>query len=103
MGINNKIDEIRSKPEHIRVRYVWGTVAICMLFILVLWIFSVKDIFNSMNIQSESSGSCLTDIKKGFEDQGQETPSIKEIMDQASQRMEEGMIIQENKLQENER
>lgn len=91
MGINNKIDEIRNKPEYIRVRYVWGAVAICMFFILVLWIFSVKDLFNNMNIQSESSGSCLTDIKKDFEEQGSKTPSIREIMDQAGQRMEEGI------------
>lgn len=91
MSINRKLDEIRNKPEHIRVRYVWGIVAICMFFILVLWIFSVKDIFNNMNSQSESSGSCLTDIKKGFEEQGRETPSIKEIMNQAGQRMEAGL------------
>lgn len=91
MGINSKINEIINKPEHIRVRYVWGAVAICMLFILVLWIISVKDIFNNMNIRPESSGSCLTDIKKGFEEQGQNTPSIKEIMGQAGQRMEAGL------------
>lgn len=102
MNINKKLNEIRKKPEHIRVYCVWGAVAVCMLFILILWVFSVKDIFNNMRAHSGSSGSCLTDIKKGLEEQGQDAPSIKEVMDQASQKIEEGIIIQENELQENE-
>ena len=97
MDINKKIDEIRNKPEHIRLRYVWGAMAVSMFFILILWIFSVRDIFRNMNTQVDSSESCLTDIKKGFEEQGQNSaPSIKEIMGQASQRIEEGIITQEN-------
>jgi urea transporter len=42
MGLYEKIEEIRSKPEHIRMRYVWAMVAITMLFVLVIWFFSLK-------------------------------------------------------------
>jgi len=55
MDINKKIEEIRQKPEHERVRYVWGMVAISMFFIIVLWVVSLKDTFN--NKQSPVSDS----------------------------------------------
>jgi predicted PurR-regulated permease PerM len=42
MGIQNKIEEIRKKPEHIRLRYVWAMVAISMFFIIIIWFFSLK-------------------------------------------------------------
>ncbi len=61
MGIHKKIEEIRQKPEHQRVRYVWMAVAICMFFLVILWIFSVKDLFNREN-QSISDSKSLTEI-----------------------------------------
>lgn len=42
MGISNKIEEIRRKPEHIRLRYVWSLVAVSMFFIIIIWFFSLK-------------------------------------------------------------
>lgn len=42
MGIYDKLEEIRKKPEHIRLRYVWLMVAISMAFILIIWIISLK-------------------------------------------------------------
>jgi len=41
MSIQDKIDEIRKKPEHIRIRYVWMWVAISMVLIIVIWIVSI--------------------------------------------------------------
>lgn len=46
MNINEKIEEIRQKPEHERVRYVWGAVAISMLFVVIIWIVSLKENFS---------------------------------------------------------
>jgi hypothetical protein len=43
MDIYEKIEEIRRKPENIRIRYVWAMVAIGMLFVLIIWLFSLKD------------------------------------------------------------
>jgi hypothetical protein len=41
MNLYEKIEEIRAKPEHVRVRYVWAMVAISMLFVLLIWAFSI--------------------------------------------------------------
>ncbi|HAI74459.1 MAG TPA: hypothetical protein DCS28_02155 [Candidatus Moranbacteria bacterium] len=40
MDLERKIEEIRRKPEHIKLRYVYGMMAISMFFIILLWIFS---------------------------------------------------------------
>ncbi len=42
MSINDKLEEIRKKPEHIRLRYVWAMVAISMVFVILIWFFSLK-------------------------------------------------------------
>jgi hypothetical protein len=42
MNLNEKIEAIRQKPEHIRLRYVWLLVIFCMTFIFIIWIFSLK-------------------------------------------------------------
>jgi hypothetical protein len=42
MSIADKIEEIRKKPEHVRLRYVWFFVVLSMLFVVALWIFSLK-------------------------------------------------------------
>lgn len=42
MSLQNKIEEIRRKPEHIRLRYVWALVAISMFFVIIIWFFSLK-------------------------------------------------------------
>jgi len=43
MSLQNKIEEIRKKPEHIRLRYVWALVAVSMFFIIIIWFFSLKN------------------------------------------------------------
>lgn len=45
MGIQNKIEEIRNQPEHIRMRYVLGSVSVSMVLIGILWIFSLTTSF----------------------------------------------------------
>ena len=54
MNIMDKIEEIRQKPEHIRMRYVWLSVAIVMAFIILVWVFSLKAEFgkerNNINL-----------------------------------------------------
>lgn len=41
MGLLDKVEEIRKKPEYIRMRYVWFFVALSMLLVIILWIFSL--------------------------------------------------------------
>ncbi|MFA6383576.1 MAG: hypothetical protein WCX17_04075 [Parcubacteria group bacterium] len=51
MGLYEKIEEIRGKPEHIRMRYVWAMVAITMIFVVIIWFFSI--------MSSQSPGSLI--------------------------------------------
>ena len=42
VNLTEKLENIRRKPEHIRLRYVWALVAISMFFIIIIWFFSLK-------------------------------------------------------------
>lgn len=42
MNLHHKIEEIRQKPEHIRVRYVWAMVGISMAIVIGIWFISLK-------------------------------------------------------------
>jgi hypothetical protein len=72
MGIQDKIEEIRRKPEHIRIRYVWMWVAICMVLIIAIWIISLV----AQNRRTNSADSLskqqlmeqFQDQKKSIED-----------------------------------
>lgn len=66
MDINSKIEEIRRKPEHIRVRYFWATMIISIIFVLFLWIFSLKENLSSISIQNESTSEITEQIKEEF-------------------------------------
>ena len=80
MGIMDKIENIRQKPEHIRMRYVWFLVTIVMIFILALWIFSLNAEFGKTRrgvdmpqassfpvlMEKESAGIVDSTNKEGF-------------------------------------
>lgn len=40
MGIQHKINQIRQKPEHIRVKYAWFCSIAITFFVVVVWIIS---------------------------------------------------------------
>ena len=48
MSILEKIDKIREKPEHIRMRYVWGFVFSFIIVIIFIWIVSLKSNFENI-------------------------------------------------------
>ena len=54
MDIFDKLEKIRRKPEHIRLRYVWGAVAVCMFFLVFVWIFSLKVNISKINFGSDT-------------------------------------------------
>ncbi|MDH4329976.1 MAG: hypothetical protein OEV93_00275 [Candidatus Moranbacteria bacterium] len=59
MDINKKIEEIRQKPEHVRMQYVLFCVGASMLILFSFWLFSLKSTLSgafSGNTQSE--GTC---------------------------------------------
>lgn len=41
--IERKIEEIRQKPEHVRVWYAWVGVLVMMFFVVLLWIFTLQE------------------------------------------------------------
>ncbi|HBI17386.1 MAG: hypothetical protein UR60_C0007G0010 [Candidatus Moranbacteria bacterium GW2011_GWF2_34_56] len=56
MNITDKIEEIRRKPEHERVRYVWAMVSLSMIFVIFIWFFSFKNMLGSDNKTNSESG-----------------------------------------------
>jgi hypothetical protein len=74
MDINRKLDEIRQKPEHIRIRYVWGAVAVSMVVIFTVWIFSLKASFRSATLESQQNP--VPGIREQIEEQTKNLPSI---------------------------
>lgn len=89
MNISDKIDEIRQKPEHIRLRYVMAMVAISMIFIIAIWIFSLKDSFQAAKSDSPN-------IESQFQGATESLPSIKDLMDKSSQSINEGIKASQN-------
>lgn len=65
MDINKKIEEIRQKPEYIRLRWVWGGVAVSMFFIIIIWVFSLNE---TLNKTKPAENSNLPDIKQSLEE-----------------------------------
>jgi hypothetical protein len=97
MDLNKKIEEIRNKPENIRLRYVWGSVGFCMLFVVIFWAFSIRENLKSINKEVNSPKSCIYEIQEKIGGtSGKSEPSIKEIMNQANQEINEGIISQKN-------
>ncbi|HLN19378.1 MAG TPA: hypothetical protein VK255_04400 [Patescibacteria group bacterium] len=40
--IQSKIDEIRKKPEHIRIRYAWACAAGVTFLVVIIWMISLS-------------------------------------------------------------
>ncbi len=94
MSISDKIEEIRKKPEHIRLRYVWAGVAVVMFFIIIIWIFSLQEAFKNSIPEPEESAS----LKNQWESAKENMPSIEEF----TQNNPQGDINNEITPQENQ-
>lgn len=80
MSLDKKIDQIRKKPEHVRKRYVLASVIFCMIFVLMIWYFSIKTNFsNTGNEQIQ----VFDELQEQFNETGeplQEMPSIEDFV-----------------------
>lgn len=83
MDIQRKIEEIRQKPEHIRLRYVWAMVGISMAIIVGIWILSLRNEYgraasrmNTGNYQGAMSQ--FTEGKQSLEDVMKEFQGVME-------------------------
>jgi len=82
MNIFDKIDEIRRKPEHIRLRYVWASVAVSMVLVIFIWIISLKSGIvknkSNQNSQQDVSGS---EILNNLKESGDALKEMKQGVD----------------------
>lgn len=63
LDIAKKIEEIRKQPQHIRIKYAWMSVAICMGFIFIIWVFSIITMFQGKDTGNSSSNS-MSDLQE---------------------------------------
>jgi hypothetical protein len=107
MRIAERIESIRKQPDHVRLRWVWGSVAFSMLVILAIWIFSITVMFRSgKNDTSQNATDALvSSLKDQTEELGQQTKSLKNFNENISPaKTAEGVSSpQENKSTETER
>lgn len=53
--LERKLEEIRQEPEHVRLRYVWGAVAVIMILLFLFWVMMLRDGFrNSTQADSKA-------------------------------------------------
>lgn len=64
MNIQDKIQEICAKPEHIRIRYVYGCVAVSMIVIFILWIFSIQVSFHDITDKANQESNAPQEEKQ---------------------------------------
>lgn len=81
--LEEKINEIQSQPENIRMRWVYISVGVCMLFIVLIWIISLR-----INLTTEppDEKSTIRDISNTINEkleQEEDAQSIDELLDGA--------------------
>jgi uncharacterized protein YcfL len=81
MNIFNKIEEIREKPEHIRLRWAWGLTAVGTVCIVIIWMISfASQMENSAeDTQVLNTNQVVTGLsaqKKSIEDSAGQIKSV---------------------------
>jgi len=77
MNIYEKIEEIRNKPEHIRMRYVWILMIVSMVIIITIWIISFWG--------AKSRQAIENDPMEVFNDLKSQTQTLDQYKDQADE------------------
>ena len=94
MGIQNKIEEIRRKPEHIRLRYVWALTIIFTLFIIIIWAFSFKSQNDAVKMPAISE-----EQKNILDEFGQQKESLKDAAGEMKNALNNQMPSEQNNAQ----
>ena len=85
MGLSEKIEEIRRKPEHIRERYAYLAAIMLFPFILVIWIFSMK----ADNAASEQEDSAIGSMQNVAEQFSQEKNKMQDIINEGQEKIKQ--------------
>jgi len=64
MGLIEKIEEIRKKPDHIKLRYVWFFVFLCMILIIAIWFFSLQADLSELSRKENSTNQNTNEIQQ---------------------------------------
>jgi cytoskeletal protein RodZ len=81
--VAEKIAEMRRQPEHVRMRYVWISVTVCMVIIFAIWIFSITAMFQAQKNTPAQDGSGASSITNQLHDLKTQAPSLKNYADQS--------------------
>lgn len=86
MSIQNKIEQIRNKPEYIRLRYAWGMTFFCLFIIIIIWFISFSaQKENSQNTEAlKNQQEIINDFKQNKESITDTAGKIKNILDDSS-------------------
>lgn len=96
MNILEKIEKMQAEPEHVRIRYVWISVAISMVFIVAIWIFSIGSLFQEDEKNAEQQASSTASISEQLENLKQQAPSMKDFSEKTNSIKEEVMAETKN-------
>lgn len=64
MGLIEKIEEIRRKPDNVKLRYVWFFVIICMIIIVSIWFLSIKADLSDSSLKNNKTKQGTSEIQK---------------------------------------
>lgn len=67
-NLGDKIEDIRQKPENIRMRFVYIAVGVSMLFVMGIFLLNVKVNFSAINQKDTSSTDPFTILRGQVED-----------------------------------
>ncbi len=80
MGLIEKIEEIRKKPDNVKLRYVWLFVIICMVLIISIWLLSVRADISESSLKNKNSSREKSEIQKSGSELLQEIEKQKDAM-----------------------
>lgn len=86
MALFEKIEQIRKEPEHIRKRYVIICLSVAMVFIIGIWLLSLKESFHNVAREIPEAAEEGKDLLPT----GEGTPSLNTLLEQASPLRVEG-------------
>lgn len=66
-NIFEKLEELRQKPEHVRMRYVWLLVTVSMILVIAVWALSLVAGNSNLDSQSKSAANTAGSIE-GLDD-----------------------------------
>lgn len=64
------------------MRYVWGAVGVSMVFVVIVWIFSIITLFQRKDAAPRETNNPLSGIQQQYQDLKQNSPSLKDYANQ---------------------